>query len=215
MAAACRQRVRQAITTARVPIEKSPTSAVGSWMDHDTRQPPNHPASHPAAAPSSSTSSSKTSAKKRKPVGAGSRGVANLTPEQLAKKRANDREAQRAIRERTKSQIETLEKRIQELTAHQPYQELQHVVRQKELVEAENEELRKRLTSILDIVQPVIGGSGLTGTSPEEGGCTTQPAQLIDTYCRAHPFVRPPSYHQSSADPHIRSHIWDPCVRPQ
>ncbi|RAL61740.1 hypothetical protein DID88_002806 [Monilinia fructigena] len=44
------------------------------------------------------------------------RGVANLTPEQLAKKRANDREAQRSIRQRTKLQIETLETRIRDLT---------------------------------------------------------------------------------------------------
>lgn len=95
----------------------------------------------------------------------GSRGVANLTPEQLAKKRANDREAQRAIRERTKGQIESLERKIQELTSQQPYQELQHAIRQKELVEAENEEIKKRLTSILAIVQPLIGGTPLIGNS--------------------------------------------------
>ena len=95
----------------------------------------------------------------------GSRGVANLTPEQLAKKRANDREAQRAIRERTKGQIESLERKIQELTSQQPYQELQHAIRQKELVEAENEEIKKRLTAILAIVQPLIGGNPLIGTS--------------------------------------------------
>ena len=41
--------------------------------------------------------------KRQKLTSSSSRGVANLTPEQLAKKRANDREAQRAIRERTKS----------------------------------------------------------------------------------------------------------------
>jgi hypothetical protein len=33
--------------------------------------------------------------KKRRPPSTSSRGVANLTPDQLAKKRANDREAQR------------------------------------------------------------------------------------------------------------------------
>lgn len=100
----------------------------------------------------------------------GSRGVANLTPDQLAKKRANDREAQRAIRERTKAQIDGLERRIQELTSQQPYQELQHAIRQKELVEAENDEIKKRLVSVLGILQPLVpgqppvGGSGLIGT---------------------------------------------------
>ena len=50
--------------------------------------------------------------KKRRTAGSSSRGVANLTPDQLAKKRANDREAQRAIRERTKNTIEQLERKI-------------------------------------------------------------------------------------------------------
>lgn len=89
------------------------------------------------------------------------RGVANLTPEQLEKKRANDREAQRAIRERTKLHIETLERKIEELTEQQPYQELQVALRQKELVEAENAEIRKRLSSVLDIIKPLLGGVNL------------------------------------------------------
>lgn len=88
--------------------------------------------------------------------GSGSRGVANLNPDQLAKKRANDREAQRAIRERTKGQIEGLERRIQELIAQKPYQELQHAVRQKEIVEAENEEIKRRLISIQGLIQPLL-----------------------------------------------------------
>jgi hypothetical protein len=89
-----------------------------------------------------------------------SRGVANLTPDQLAKKRANDREAQRAIRERTKNQIENLERRIRELTSQQPYQELQHVLRQKELVEAENADIKKRLATVLSLIEPILGQHG-------------------------------------------------------
>lgn len=99
--------------------------------------------------------------RKRK-AGCTTRGVATLTPDQLAKKRANDRDAQRAIRERTKTQIETLERRIQELTAQQPYQELQEVIRQKDAIQAENHELKRRLTSILHIIQPLVGAQGLT-----------------------------------------------------
>ncbi|KAF4962218.1 hypothetical protein FSARC_9696 [Fusarium sarcochroum] len=95
------------------------------------------------------------SAKRRKKTGGpGSRGVANLTPEQLAKKRAN---AQRAIRERTKNQIETLERRIQELTNQQPYQELQSVLRAKEAVEQENADIKRRLAGIVAMLQPIIG----------------------------------------------------------
>jgi len=109
-----------------------------------------------ADAPSPSLDPSSDNNKKRRTI-PGSRGVANLTPEQLAKKRANDREAQRAIRERTKNQIEGLEKKIRDLTQQQPYQELQHVMRQKELVEAENADIKKRLSSVLSLIQPILG----------------------------------------------------------
>jgi hypothetical protein len=98
--------------------------------------------------------------KKRRTTGSSSRGVANLTPDQLAKKRANDREAQRAIRERTKNQIESLERRIRDLTSQQPYQELQHVLRQKEAVEAENADIKKRLASVLALIQPILAHHG-------------------------------------------------------
>ncbi|KAL6715467.1 hypothetical protein ACLMJK_006428 [Lecanora helva] len=120
--------------------------------------PPPHQPTHvsPTTSKKRRTASSSTSAP-------GGRGVANLTPDQLAKKRANDREAQRAIRERTKTQIETLERRIQELTTQQPYVELQNAVRQKELVEAENEEIRKRLNSVLGVLQPLVNGQSVLG----------------------------------------------------
>ena len=115
-----------------------------------------------APSPIDGATSPDLSSKKRK-VSASSRGVASLTPEQLAKKRANDREAQRAIRERTKTQIETLERKIQELTSQQPYQELQAVLRQKDAIQAENDEIRRRLASILSIIQPIVGAQSLTG----------------------------------------------------
>ena len=101
--------------------------------------------------------STDTSKKRRTTGSTSSRGVANLTEEQLAKKRANDREAQRAIRERTKNQIENLEHKIRELTSQQPYQELQNVLRQKELVENENADIKKRLASVISLIQPILG----------------------------------------------------------
>ncbi|KAJ4153110.1 hypothetical protein LMH87_009615 [Akanthomyces muscarius] len=95
-------------------------------------------------------------AKKRK-LASTARGVANLTPEQLAKKRANDREAQRAIRERTKNQIQTLERRVEELTSLQPYQELQAAIEAKAVLERENADIRQRLASVVSMLQPLIG----------------------------------------------------------
>lgn len=94
--------------------------------------------------------------------------MANLTPEQLAKKRANDREAQRAIRERTKNTIEGLEARIRELESQQPYQELQRALADRDRALRECEELRTRLAAVAGIVgNRELGQTGLNGmTSP-------------------------------------------------
>ncbi|KAL1956366.1 hypothetical protein VTO42DRAFT_7349 [Malbranchea cinnamomea] len=113
-------------------------------------------------------SSSDGLVRKRK-SNSGSRGVANLTPEQLAKKRANDREAQRAIRKRTKARIEELEKRVRELESRPLYQELQEALRQKDAVLSENEELRRKLSSVIEIIQPVLNSPGASA-SVRSGG---------------------------------------------
>ncbi|KAI9837130.1 MAG: hypothetical protein M1837_003126 [Sclerophora amabilis] len=122
--------------------------------------------------------------KKRKiSAGASSRGVANLTPDQLAKKRANDREAQRAIRERTKNQIESLEKEISELKTQHPYQEWQQALRQKDLVQAENNDIRQQLTSALSILQPILNERRANGDGPLiDSGSFHQPAQVATRY---------------------------------
>ncbi|KAF2468918.1 uncharacterized protein BDR25DRAFT_335262 [Lindgomyces ingoldianus] len=88
------------------------------------------------------------------------RGVANLTPEQLARKRANDREAQRAIRERTKNQIDRLNQRIRELENQQPYHDLQVVLLEKDAIRAENDDIRRRLEAVVSMLQPVLRQSG-------------------------------------------------------
>ncbi|KAH6642338.1 hypothetical protein C7974DRAFT_468720 [Boeremia exigua] len=118
-------------------------------------------ANSPSSAPKEDDSQAdvgQPSAKKRRT--AASRGVANLTPEQLARKRANDREAQRAIRERTKTQIDRLNQRIRDLESQQPYHDLQVVLREKEAVQAENADIRKRLESIVATIQPILRATG-------------------------------------------------------
>jgi uncharacterized membrane protein len=102
--------------------------------------------------------------------------VANLTPEQLERKRANDREAQRAIRERTKQQIERLNERIRELESSQPYRDLQAVISQKDAVQAENDEIKRQLASFMSVFQRYMGGSGQAGL---EG--TSSPHIIIST----------------------------------
>ncbi|CAI6341177.1 unnamed protein product [Periconia digitata] len=110
-----------------------------------------------------SDGSAQPAAKRRRNAGRGgssSRGVANLTPEQLARKRANDREAQRAIRERTKQQIDLLNQRIRGLESQQPYHDLQVEIREKNAIIVEMADMRKRVESILHIIQPILHPSG-------------------------------------------------------
>jgi regulator of replication initiation timing len=86
---------------------------------------------------------------KRRPSRAGTRSVTTLTAAQLERKRANDREAQRAIRQRTKDHISDLERQIQELTAQRDTNsstKLMELMRRNEELEQENAVLRTRLS---------------------------------------------------------------------
>jgi regulator of replication initiation timing len=86
---------------------------------------------------------------KRRPSRAGTRSVTTLTAAQLERKRANDREAQRAIRQRTKDHIESLERQIRDLTAQRDTNsstKLIELMRRNEELEQENALLRTRLS---------------------------------------------------------------------
>ena len=80
-----------------------------------------------------------------------------MSEQQLEKKRKNDREAQRAISERTKSQIETLEGRIRLLESGQAYQQLQHLERERDVLRAENEQIKQSLAAVQATIQSIIG----------------------------------------------------------
>lgn len=74
----------------------------------------------------------------------GTRSVSTLTPSQLARKRANDREAQRAIRARTKEHIERLEREIEELKSRYSRDEtVQELLRRNKALEQELATLRE------------------------------------------------------------------------
>lgn len=136
------------------------------------------PADDVAADVTDGSASQPPAKKRRTGASSGSRGVANLTPEQLARKRANDREAQRAIRERTKNQIDALNRRIQDLESQQPYHDLQLVLREKDQVLAELQDVRKRLESIVSIATPALR-NGLSGMYLRRMH-TAAPLTLID-----------------------------------
>ena len=74
------------------------------------------------------------------------RSVTNLTPQQLARKRANDRESQRALRARTKQRIDGLQREINELHSQTTRDHVvQELLQENERLESELRELRKTL----------------------------------------------------------------------
>ncbi|PHH81984.1 hypothetical protein CDD82_7369 [Ophiocordyceps australis] len=89
---------------------------------------------------SSSAEPAKTSKRK------GTRSVSSLTPSQLARKRANDREAQRAIRARTKEHIERLERELEELrSSHSRDRTVQELLRRNRALEDELRRIKDNL----------------------------------------------------------------------
>ncbi|KAM6524668.1 hypothetical protein FALCPG4_010276 [Fusarium falciforme] len=89
---------------------------------------------------SSSAEPAKTTKRK------GTRSVSTLTPSQLARKRANDREAQRAIRARTKEHIERLERELEELKSKQSRdQTVQELLRRNKALEEELMRLKETM----------------------------------------------------------------------
>jgi hypothetical protein len=133
-------------------------------MPPDVKSPDDTAASESPSAGTRAANGNGANKRKRGAATSSSRGVANLTPEQLERKRANDREAQRAIRERTKLQIDRLNARILELESTQPYHDLQAVIRQKEAVQQENEDMKRQLAGFMAAFQRFVpGAQGLEG----------------------------------------------------
>ncbi|PLB37452.1 bZIP transcription factor [Aspergillus candidus] len=95
--------------------------------------------------PSEATMSprSDTTPPKKRESRAGTRKVTSLSAEQLERKRANDREAQRTIRQRTKEHIEDLEHQVRELRIKG--EQFDDMVRRNALLETENRTLRHQL----------------------------------------------------------------------
>lgn len=102
--------------------------------------------SHDYASSGSDSKKQSISGKKRASR-AGTRSVTTLSTAQLERKRANDREAQRAIRQRTKDHIDHLERNITDLRgAQESNEKLVTITQQRNRdLEHENSYLRNRL----------------------------------------------------------------------
>ena len=86
--------------------------------------------------------------------------MTTLNAEQLARKRANDREAQRAIRQRTREHIERLENRIKELSENNPESDAAF-----DAVQRRNAELEEELRQLRKTLYGLGEGSNSPGTS--------------------------------------------------
>jgi hypothetical protein len=95
----------------------------------------------------------------------GKRSVTHLSKAQLARKRANDREAQRNIRQRTKEHIETLERKVKELEEGSRAGSMERVLARNRELESEIENLRVQMSS--QIATPVSATS-MSQDIPEE-----------------------------------------------
>ncbi|KAJ9247367.1 hypothetical protein DTO207G8_8147 [Paecilomyces variotii] len=127
-----------------------------------------------------------TTAGKKRESRIGSRKVTSLTAEQLERKRANDREAQRTIRQRTKDHIEHLERRVADLSAKE--EQFDNVLRRNAVLEAEITHLRHQLA---------MSGSGtLYSAEVDESrrSSTTSAAPSIVP----RPYPRPQGHHDDA-----------------
>ncbi|KXJ90844.1 hypothetical protein Micbo1qcDRAFT_67454 [Microdochium bolleyi] len=135
----------------------------------------------------SSKASDATKPSKRK----GTRSVSTLTPSQLARKRANDREAQRAIRARTKEHIENLERELDELRSYQSRDKtVQDLLRRNKSLEDELRRLRDTL--------------GLPNTSAGSGMYQSCKSPSVPTLSqgpsgRSHELTPTQAYHDNSS----------------
>lgn len=95
---------------------------------------------------------------KRRCSRAGTRSVTTLTTVQLERKRANDREAQRAIRQRTKEHIDRLERRIADYAQTEKSNEQLAVSTQRiRDLEAEVDYLRNKLREVSSMAVETTG----------------------------------------------------------
>ncbi|PYH45787.1 bZIP transcription factor [Aspergillus saccharolyticus JOP 1030-1] len=112
---------------------------------------------------------------KKRESRAGARKVTSLSAEQLERKRANDREAQRTIRQRTKEHIERLEHQVAELKVKGD--RFDEIVRRNTAMEMEIRSLRHQLA----LATGRQGHSGLESTYSTPSGSMLPSPHLPDS----------------------------------
>ena len=146
-----------------------------------------------------------------RPVRKRVRTISNLTEEQIRKKRAADREAQRAVRERTKSRIHTLE---QQLATSEQSHIVNSLTKEVEELRRENQHLKDCLRRVHNLTaldgshgtadgeEPSIAVDGVDGQNAEEQPLTPNDAENEDNI--------DPSPHEAELQPQVLAVQHDP-----
>jgi transposase len=102
----------------------------------------------------------------------GTRSVNTLSEAQLERKRANDREAQRIIRKRTREHIENLERRVAELADQR--EQLSKALQHNSQLEAQIANLQGQIEEMAVLLQyrQSPGVHGYADTPPVYGACS-------------------------------------------
>ncbi|CAG8981359.1 hypothetical protein HYALB_00012957 [Hymenoscyphus albidus] len=100
---------------------------------------------------------------RKKGARGGKRSVSHLSKAQLARKRANDREAQRNIRQRTKEHIENLEKKVKELEAGHRASSMERVLKRNKELEREVAHLQAQVAAKSSSARGSIGPEDALG----------------------------------------------------
>ncbi|RAL16685.1 uncharacterized protein BO97DRAFT_72891 [Aspergillus homomorphus CBS 101889] len=129
---------------------------------------------------------------KKRESRAGARKVTSLSAEQLERKRANDREAQRTIRQRTREHIERLEHQVAELKVKGD--RFDEIVRRNTAMEMEIRSLRHQLA----MVTSRQGHPGLEGSYSTPSGSMLPSPHLPDSL-GLNPASRAPSVLSTSS----------------
>ncbi|KAL4895690.1 hypothetical protein BDV59DRAFT_199682 [Aspergillus ambiguus] len=137
---------------------------------------------------------------KKRESRAGTRKVTSLSAEQLERKRANDREAQRTIRQRTKEHIERLEHQVAELKSKG--EQYDDIMRRNAVLENEIRALRQQLS--------MLGGRQGYGNMAETSYNTTPSGPILS----GSQFPEPIPLHPASRAPSALSNSSQVSVAP-
>lgn len=126
-----------------------------------------------------------------------------MTPAQLARKRANDREAQRAIRARTKEHIERLERELEQYKKlYSTDDRIQELAKRIDALESENKTLREQATQNGLPVPTTPAGSTSFHHGKDDTRRASRPPADATTLSRSQPADRRAVYEQGLQSMH-------------